>query len=82
MCKAARQVWQFNPEAFVEVFPAVLSGFWLDVRMFLGAEVLIETARRETGSDEKAAALLQLSVAEMRDRLGETGKKKSERGGS
>ncbi|HLT96305.1 MAG TPA: amino acid ABC transporter permease [Acidimicrobiia bacterium] len=31
----------FNPDAFVEVFPAVLSGFWLDVRMFLGAEVLI-----------------------------------------
>lgn len=31
----------FNPDAFVEVLPAVLSGFWLDVRMFLGAEVLI-----------------------------------------
>lgn len=31
----------FNPEAFVEVWPAVLSGFWLDIRMFLGAEVLI-----------------------------------------
>lgn len=31
----------FNPEAFVEVWPAVLSGFWLDVQMFLGAEVLI-----------------------------------------
>lgn len=31
----------FSPEAFVEVFPAVLSGFWLDVRMFLVAEVLI-----------------------------------------
>ena len=31
----------FNPEAFVEVFPAVLSGFWLDVRMFLAAQVLI-----------------------------------------
>jgi polar amino acid transport system permease protein len=31
----------FNPQAFVESWPAVLSGFWLDVRMFLGAEVLI-----------------------------------------
>src|SRR5690606_650529 len=31
----------FNPEAFVEVWPAVLYGFWLDIRMFLGAEVLI-----------------------------------------
>lgn len=31
----------FNPEAFVEVWPAVVSGFWLDVRMFLGAQVLI-----------------------------------------
>lgn len=31
----------FSPEAFVEVWPAVLEGFWLDVRMFLGAEVLI-----------------------------------------
>ncbi|HEX2153384.1 MAG TPA: ABC transporter permease subunit [Acidimicrobiia bacterium] len=31
----------FNPEAFAEVWPAVISGFWLDVRMFLGAEVLI-----------------------------------------
>lgn len=31
----------FDPEAFVEVWPAVLSGFWLDVQMFLGAEVLI-----------------------------------------
>ncbi len=31
----------FNPEAFVAVWPAVLSGFWLDVRMFLGGQVLI-----------------------------------------
>lgn len=31
----------FNPDAFVEVWPDVLSGFWLDVRMFLGAEVII-----------------------------------------
>ncbi|MFW5905145.1 MAG: amino acid ABC transporter permease [bacterium] len=31
----------FSPEAFVEVWPAVLSGFWLDVRMFMGAEVMI-----------------------------------------
>lgn len=31
----------FNPEAFVAVWPAVLEGFWLDVRMFLGAQVLI-----------------------------------------
>lgn len=31
----------FSPEAFVEVWPAVVSGFWLDVRMFLGAQVLI-----------------------------------------
>ncbi|HSM44489.1 MAG TPA: hypothetical protein VK969_05675, partial [Acidimicrobiia bacterium] len=31
----------FNPEAFVEVWPAVVSGFWLDVQMFLGAQVLI-----------------------------------------
>lgn len=31
----------FNPEAFAQVWPAVLSGFWLDVRMFLVAQVLI-----------------------------------------
>ena len=31
----------FSPDAFVQVWPAVLSGFWLDVRMFLGAQVLI-----------------------------------------
>lgn len=31
----------FNPQAFVEVAPAVVSGFWLDVKMFLGAQVLI-----------------------------------------
>jgi polar amino acid transport system permease protein len=31
----------FNPEAFIEVWPAVVSGFWLDVQMFLGAQVLI-----------------------------------------
>lgn len=31
----------FDPEAAVEVWPAVLSGFWLDVKLFLGAEVLI-----------------------------------------
>lgn len=31
----------FNPDAFARVWPAVLSGFWLDVRMFLGAQVLI-----------------------------------------
>ncbi|NLT69893.1 MAG: sigma-54-dependent Fis family transcriptional regulator [Verrucomicrobiaceae bacterium] len=48
----------------------------------LATRVLVEAARRETGSDEKAAALLQLSVAEMRDRLGEKGKGKPQRGGS
>ncbi len=31
----------FNPENFREVFPDVASGFWLDVRMFMVAEVLI-----------------------------------------
>ena len=31
----------FNPENFREVFPDVASGFWLDVRMFIVAEVLI-----------------------------------------
>ncbi|MGI9649033.1 MAG: amino acid ABC transporter permease [Acidimicrobiia bacterium] len=31
----------FSPDHFREVFPDVLSGFWLDVRMFLVAEVLI-----------------------------------------
>jgi len=31
----------FNPENFAEVFPDVLRGFWLDVRMFLIAEVII-----------------------------------------
>jgi polar amino acid transport system permease protein len=31
----------FNPENFREVFPDVLSGFWLDVKMFMVAEVLI-----------------------------------------
>ncbi len=31
----------FSPSAFREVFPKVLSGFWLDVQMFMVAEVLI-----------------------------------------
>jgi polar amino acid transport system permease protein len=31
----------FNPENFAEVFPDVARGFWLDVRMFLIAEVVI-----------------------------------------
>lgn len=31
----------FNPENFAESWPAVVSGFWLDVRMFLVAEVAI-----------------------------------------
>ncbi|MDH3607278.1 MAG: ABC transporter permease subunit [Acidimicrobiia bacterium] len=31
----------FSPEKFREVFPAVASGFWLDIRMFMVAEVLI-----------------------------------------
>ncbi len=31
----------FSPSHFVTVWPAVLSGFWLDVQMFLVAEVLI-----------------------------------------
>ena len=31
----------FNPENFRESFPDVLGGFWLDIRMFLVAEVLI-----------------------------------------
>lgn len=31
----------FNRDHFVKVFPDVLSGFWLDIRMFLVAEVII-----------------------------------------
>ncbi|CAN5910691.1 amino acid ABC transporter permease [soil metagenome] len=31
----------FNPENFVEAWPQVLSGFWLDVRMFAIAQVAI-----------------------------------------
>ncbi len=31
----------FSPSAFREVFPDVLSGFWLDVQMFVVAEVVI-----------------------------------------
>jgi polar amino acid transport system permease protein len=31
----------FNPENFAEAWPDVLGGFWLDVRMFLVAEVAI-----------------------------------------
>lgn len=31
----------FNLEKFREVFPAIARGFWLDIRMFLAAEVLI-----------------------------------------
>lgn len=34
----------FNIDDFVAVWPAVLSGFWLDVRMFLVAEVVILVA--------------------------------------
>ncbi len=33
----------FSPRHFRAVFPAVLEGFWLDVQMFLAAEVLILT---------------------------------------
>ena len=31
----------FNPEDFKESWPDVLSGFWLDIKMFVIAEVLI-----------------------------------------
>ncbi|MEN8233689.1 MAG: amino acid ABC transporter permease [Actinomycetota bacterium] len=31
----------FNRHHFVESFPLILGGFWLDIRMFLGAEVII-----------------------------------------
>ncbi len=31
----------FNPDDFVESWPDVLGGFWLDIKMFLVAEVLI-----------------------------------------
>lgn len=31
----------FNWDRFVEVFPKILSGFWLDIKMFLVAEVII-----------------------------------------
>ncbi|CAN5452134.1 amino acid ABC transporter permease [soil metagenome] len=31
----------FNPENFAESWPAIVGGFWLDVRMFLVAEVAI-----------------------------------------
>lgn len=31
----------FSPDHFVEAFPDILSGFWLDIRMFLFAEVVI-----------------------------------------
>jgi len=31
----------FSPSAFREVFPDILSGFWLDVQMFMVAEVAI-----------------------------------------
>ena len=31
----------FNWEKFVEVFPDVLGGFWLDIKMFIVAEVII-----------------------------------------
>ncbi len=31
----------FNPEAFAEAWPAVLSGFWLDLQMFVIAQVAI-----------------------------------------
>jgi len=33
----------FSPSAFREVFPDVASGFWLDIQMFLVAEVVILT---------------------------------------
>ena len=33
----------FNPSAFREVWPDVVSGFWLDIQMFLVAEVVILT---------------------------------------
>ncbi|MDH3540262.1 MAG: amino acid ABC transporter permease [Acidimicrobiia bacterium] len=33
----------FNPSAFREVWPDVASGFWLDIQMFLVAEVVILT---------------------------------------
>ncbi len=33
----------FNPTAFREVWPDVVSGFWLDIQMFLVAEVVILT---------------------------------------
>lgn len=31
----------FSPSAFREVFPDILSGFWLDVQMFMVAEIVI-----------------------------------------
>src|SRR5665811_1016661 len=31
----------FNPEVFVDSWPIVVSGFWLDLQMFAIAEVLI-----------------------------------------
>ena len=31
----------FNPDDFVEAFPAVLRGFWLNIRLFVIAEVVI-----------------------------------------
>jgi polar amino acid transport system permease protein len=31
----------FSPEAFVDAFPAVLEGFWLDVKLFLVVEVCV-----------------------------------------
>lgn len=34
----------FNPENFAEAWPAVIGGFWLDVQMFLVAEVVILVA--------------------------------------
>jgi polar amino acid transport system permease protein len=33
----------FNPERLAESFPAIAGGFWLDIKMFLVAEVLILT---------------------------------------
>jgi len=39
-------------------------------------KILVETAQRETGSEEKAAALLHLSVAEMQKHLGPVAKRK------
>ncbi len=39
-------------------------------------QVLVETAQRETGSDEKAAELLHLTKAEMLKQLGQKSKKK------